>query len=68
MRAIYPALLAMWVGMSASNLDASPIAFDTAGDSAYNNFNPNTSTYPNGGYGWGGLGRAMARCLSTSQA
>lgn len=54
MRAIYAALLAMWVGVSASNLNASPIAFDTAGDSAYNNFNPNTTTYPNGGYGWGG--------------
>ena len=54
MRAICVALLAVWVGMGASNLKASPIAFDTAGDSAYNNFNPNTSTYPNGGYGWGG--------------
>lgn len=54
MRAICAALLAMWVGVSASNLKASPIAFDTAGDSAYNNFNPNSTTYPNGGYGWGG--------------
>ena len=54
MRAIYAALIAMWVAVSASNLNASPIAFDTAGDSAYNNFNPNSSTYPNGGYGWGG--------------
>ncbi len=54
MRAIHVALLAVWVGVSASNLKASPIAFDTAGDSAYNNFNPNSTTYPNGGYGWGG--------------
>lgn len=54
MRAIYAALFAMWVGVSASNLSASPIAFDTAGDSAYNNFNPNSTSYPNGGYGWGG--------------
>ena len=54
MRIICAALIAMWVGVSASNLNASPIAFDTAGDSAYNNFNPNSSTYPNGGYGWGG--------------
>ena len=54
MRIICAALIAMWVGVSASNLNASPIAFDTAGDSAYNNFNPNSTTYPNGGYGWGG--------------
>ena len=54
MRAIYAALLAMWVGISALTLNASPIAFDTAGDSAYNNFDPNSTTYPNGGYGWGG--------------
>lgn len=54
MRAIYVALVAMWVGASAPGLYASPIAFDTAGDSAYNNFNPNSTTYPNGGYGWGG--------------
>jgi hypothetical protein len=40
--------------VSASNLNASPIAFDTAGDSSYNSFNPNSTTYPNGGYGWGG--------------
>ncbi|HEX5244816.1 MAG TPA: hypothetical protein VFW23_16280, partial [Tepidisphaeraceae bacterium] len=54
MRAVYIAFLAVWVGASASNLKASPIVFDTAGDSAYNNFNPNSTTYPNGGYGWGG--------------
>jgi len=46
--------MAMWVGLGASILNASPIAFDTAGDSAYNNFNPISTTYPNGGYGWGG--------------
>ena len=54
MRAIYAALLAVWVAVSASDLNASPTAFDNAGDSAYNNFNPNSTTYPNGGFGWGG--------------
>ena len=54
MRAIYVALLGALFAISASDLKAAQIAFDTAGDSAYNNFNRLLSPYPNGGYGWGG--------------
>jgi len=64
MRAIYVALLGVCLGMGASNLKAAQIAFDSAGDSAYNTFP--TNSYPNGGYGWGGPWQGYGLLIGSS--
>lgn len=68
MRAIYVALLGALFAISAPDLNAAQIAFDTAGDSAYNNFNNVNYPYPNGGYGWGGPWQAQADALNLSSS
>lgn len=62
MRAIYAALLGV---VLASDLKASQIAFDTAGDSEYNNMPANPAVYPNGGYGWGGPWQSNGLFINT---
>lgn len=64
MRAICVALLGASLTVGASSLHASPIAFDTAGDSAYNTFP--TISYPNGGYGWGGPWQGSGLLIGSS--
>lgn len=65
MRAIYVALLGALFATATSDLKASQIAFDTAGDSAYNNMPASPAVYPNGGYGWGGPWQSSGLFINT---
>lgn len=66
MRAIYLALIGVSLVAGTSNLRAAQIAFDSAGDSAYNSFNNLVTPYPDGGYGWGGPWQGALRLGSSS--